>query len=108
MADNPYSAPKAPIVRSERLAWPAEVLPPFLSSVAVITLGFLALGVQHRAPDFFTSPRFLLPLVGCSAVTALILRPYRSANWLVRVVLAPPIGFVLFLLVIVVSQLVAA
>jgi len=108
MADNPYSGQKAPIARSGRAARPAKILPPLFSSVIAVTLGFLLLGVQHRAPDFFTSLRFLLPLVGCSAVAALILRPYRGANWLVRAVLAPPIGFALFFLVVVVAHLVAA
>ena len=108
MEENPYSAPKAVNRPAGSSAWPAKLFPPFLSSVVAITLGLLILGVQHRSPGFFGSARFLLPLIACSSISALILWPYRSANWLVRAVLAPPISFALFFLVIVMVQLVAA
>jgi len=87
---------------------PTKLLLPILSSAATITLGFLLIGALYRAPDFFSSPRFLLPLVGCSIASALLLLPYRGANWAVRVVLAPPIAIILFFLVILAARIFAA
>jgi|SRR4249919_1329750 hypothetical protein len=98
MTDNPYSPPRAPVPRADREAWPAKIFPPFFSSAIAITLGLLFLGVQHRAPGFFTSTRFLLALVGCSAASALLLLPYSGATWLARTALATLIGLGLFFL----------
>ena len=82
-------------------------LVPFFSSTVAITLGFLALGALHRAPDFFSSTRFLLPMIGCSAVSSLILISSRSLNWIMRVVLAPSVAIALFFLVMLTWRLFA-
>ena len=78
-----------------------KFLVPFFSSAIAITLGFLAIGALYRAPNFFGSTRFLLPMIGCSVVSALILTPSRNLNWIMRAVLAPSIAIVLFFLVMV-------
>ena len=99
MTDNLHSVSAVPIHQGRKEAWLPKVLSPFLSSAITITLGLLFLGARHRAPEFFTSLRFLLPLVGCSVVPALVLWHYRAADWLVRALLAPLIGVPLFFLV---------
>ena len=85
-----------------------KFLAPFFSSAVAITLGFLLLGALDRAPDFFSSTRFLLPMIGCSIVSALILMSSRSLNWIIRVVLAPPIAIASFFLFILATRLFAA
>jgi hypothetical protein len=85
-----------------------KFLMPFFSSAIAIILFFLLIGALYRAPDFFSSTRFLLPLIGCSTVSALILMPSRSLSWILRVALAAPIAVALFFLVILTTRLFAA
>jgi len=90
---NPYSPPEAAtgLPASER--WPLLFWPPFLSSVVSIPVGLVFFGAYRRVPDLLFRPEFVLPLIAASIASALVLRPYTSANWLVRVILGPPISF---------------
>ena len=107
MTDNPYSAPKAEIGQRESLAWASTFFPPFLSSIVVIPIGFVLIGLLTRQPEFMLKPGFLLTLGASSAASAIILLPYRSASWILRAVLAPPLSFCLLLLTIFCLRLVA-
>jgi hypothetical protein len=108
MDDNPYLPPKAGTGVLDTAAWLPTLLPPFFSAMLLtpVTLFFFA-GIAGW-PSFLFRPGFIVSLTGCSLASALLLKPYRSANWLVRAILAPPICFVLLLLVIVGLRLVAA
>ena len=107
MADNPYSPPKAQLRDVEGAAWLPTTLPSFLSSLLLVPLGFVIFGAVTRQPDFLLNPGFIATLSACSIASALVLRFYRRANWVIRALLAPPITFALLLLVIVGLRVVA-
>ena len=77
---------------------------PFLSSMLAIPIGLALTGVFRRAPDLLSRPDFFLPLIAASAISALALRFYTGAGWLVRAILAPPITFVIYFLILVVLR----
>ena len=108
MTINPYAPPKSTEVMPESEAWQATLLAPFLSSMIAIPIGIALTGALRRAPDLFIRADFLLPLIAASAISALLLRSYTSANWLVRVILAPPIGFSIYFIIVVILRWVAA
>ena len=76
--------------------------------MVAIPIGFALAGVFRRVPDLLTRLDFLLPLIASSTISALILRSYSGAGWLVRAILAPPIGFVMYLLILFVLRRAAA
>ena len=108
MTTNPYAPPKRTEAASQDEKWQATLLAPFLSSMLTIPIGLALAGVFRRAPDLLTRLDFLLPLIAGSAISALALRSYASADWLVRAILAPPMAFVLYFLIVVVLRRVAA
>jgi hypothetical protein len=108
MTTNPYAPPKSAGAAPQGERWQATWLAPFLSSILAIPIGLALFGVLRRAPDLLTRLDFLLPLIAGSAISALLLRSYTSAGWLVRAILAPPVAFVLYFLIIIVVRRVAA
>ena len=108
MSINPYAAPKSKGPTPDRESWQAKLLAPFLSSVISIPLGFVLIGALRRAPALFERLDFFLLLLATSTLSALILKNYRSAGWLVRAILAPPISFILGVLTLVMMRVVAA
>jgi hypothetical protein len=108
MEDDPYLPPKAQPLRLIEAARLSEFLPSFASSILLTPIAFFFFGAIAGRPDFLLRPRFLVALAVCSSASALLLKFYRSANWLVRSILAPPITFALMLFGIVALRLVAA
>lgn len=105
---NPYSPPEAATDESKGEGELTLFLPPFLASVISIPLGLAFLGVYRRVPDLLLRPDFLVPLIAASIASALVLRLYTSANWLVRVILGPPISFGVMMVLVVAMRWVTA
>ncbi|MBD9480051.1 hypothetical protein [Pseudoxanthomonas sp. PXM02] len=93
---NPYSAPESTEELPPGERWPSTLLAPFLSAIVTIPIGLILLGMFRLRPDFLVRLDFILPLIAGAAVSAVVLRGYTSANWLVRVILAPPLAFLVY------------
>lgn len=105
---NPYAPPRSTHSPRRGAGWRSALLVPFLSSLLMVPASLALLGVLRRVPDLFTRLEFLLPLIAGSTVAAAVLHCYRSATGLVRALLAPPIGFVAYLIILTVLRLALA
>ncbi|MGX5732126.1 hypothetical protein ACWKWK_16535 [Pseudoxanthomonas beigongshangi] len=108
MTNNPYAPPQSTGAPCRDPTWRSTLLVPFLSSLLMVPAGLVLIGALRRIPGLFTRPEFLLPLIAGSAVAAAVLRCYRSANGPVRALLAPPIGFVAYLIILTILRLALA
>jgi len=106
---NPYESPGAELVQPEgpgqRSSF-VRFLPGFFSGAASVLMLFLAVGAMqgNKVPDFMFTSGFMVTLVVCSALSALILWPLHRTHWIVRSLLAIPTTIVLFIAVIVVLR----
>ncbi len=105
VTNNPYAPPQSTEQSRRETDWRSTLLAPFLSSMILVPAGLALIGALRRIPDLFTRPDFLLPLIAGSAVAATVLRCYRSANGLTRTFLAPPIGFAVYFIIVVILRL---
>lgn len=102
----PYSPPKADVAsateRGPRRDW-RQALPAFLSALLLVPLVFVSLALLPGAarPDFMLAPGFIAALLGCATGAAWLLTPLRRTHWLVPALLAPPLAFLLLLLLVI-------
>lgn len=108
MTNNPYAPPPYTGAPCRDPTWRSTLLVPFLSSLQMVPAGLVLIGALRRIPGLFTRPEFLLPLVAGSTVAAAVLHCYRGATGLVRALLAPPIGFAAYLIILTVLRLALA